>query len=388
MATEKKPLDPATVAKDLAHQLGWEFWIIDHKDIVNNVILTLLPDGDPTGLDTPQRRHLEIKNALKEKRDAMDLPKPDPKELEETNRWWKMYWNEKRMDTVAIGVKGNNIYIAANVKKRNTRQGIEKGTDEIAPENLGLHGGRHDDLIRKACAQYNKQNNANYTYTLLFPEKAPKTKVDNSERHAEMQIYAYLSQQNNNNNKRTDLGKDLGIDAIGVSKPLCGECSGFAKEKDITAVANSRYYLGEPTVAEVRDIVEAARLKAETAVKAIRKVLECRRAMYKAEAELDEASKAAAKFEKMENDESLVADKFKALKAKGKAEAALVKANNAMEAANRARVTARRNFDTARERANLASSNPEDFVISVPPGNWLNPLEGKFGTMAARRLLG
>ncbi|KAM0514406.1 hypothetical protein ACHAPE_006699 [Trichoderma viride] len=387
------PPSAITVALDLSHRLGWEFWLYDHGAITRDVLLELHPGGSPMGDDSPQHLSNEIKKeakkALEEKRKAMDLPKPDPKEHEALNKWWTLYWNEKRMETVAVGVRGNEVLIAVNVKKRITARGIETGKDELPPENLGLHDGRHDAMIRAACVQYNEENNVNYKYTLLLPERQPETKEQNSERHAEMQIYAYVRQQNPGGTGA------WGIEAIGVSKPLCRSCLSFVKIKKIPYAANPRYYLNEPTVTEVKGIVERAQKSAEQAQKAASNLDACR---AQVRADSAKASAATAKYEAAVRAWEAALDdpseEVKLRKAMNQAKGARITAQNKLAASttkmNNARGEKEKADERSRvasERANMVNTRPEDFNLDVPPGHWLDPKSIQFGRMSARPIL-
>lgn len=380
------------VALDLSHRLGWEFWLYDHAMITRDVLLELHPNGSPTGDDSPQHLNNEIKKefkkALEEKREAMDLPKPDPKEHEALNKWWKLYWNEKRMETVAVGIRGNEVFIAANVKKRTTAQGIETGNDEIPPENLGLHNGRHDAMIRAACAQYNEENNVNYRYTLLLPERPPKTKVQNSERHAEMQIFAYVRQENPGGTGA------WGIEAIGVSKPLCRSCLSFVKIKKIPYDANPRFYLHEPTVTEVKEIVAEAQRKAKVAegaatrLGASRTLVKTDRAkVSKATEKYDAAVQAWEAGQDGPDANKLRGAMDKAGGLQNKAKQTLKASIAKMDKAQAEKVKADENSRVASERANMLHTRPEDFNLDVPPGHWLDPKSAEFGRMNARPIL-
>ncbi|KAH7310919.1 hypothetical protein B0I35DRAFT_439889 [Stachybotrys elegans] len=387
-----------TVALDLSHRLGWEFWLHDHAAITRNVLLELHSGESPTGDDSPQHLSNEIKKeakkALEEKRKAMDLPKPDPKEHEALNKWWKLYWNEKRMETVAVGVRGNEVLIAANVKKRITARGIETGKDELPPENLGLHDGRHDAMIRAACVQYNKEHKVNYKYTLLLPERRPETKEQNSERHAEMQIYAYVRQQNPGGTGA------WGIEAIGVSKPLCRSCLSFVKVKKIPYDANPRYYLNEPTVTEVKEIVERAQKSATQAQTAASNLEACRAqvraesakvsaatANYEAAARAWEAAPDGPSDEAKRRKAELLKAMKQAMGARDKAQRKLTISTARMNSARGEKEKADERSRVASERANMVNTRPEDFNLDVPPGHWLDPKSDQFGRMSARPIL-
>lgn len=201
------------LAKELAYHLSWEFWMTDHATAAQSALETIYPNNivpdQPTAAIGSR-----IETGLRS--------------------WWKKYFKERRMDTVAVGISqdGRHIVIAANIKKR-TEQGIRKplkGTFDN--DEFGLHDGRHEAAIQRSVATF--WHTRGCIISVLTPENPPQNKEENGRLHAEMQIVNYMQTSG------------LAIGVIGISKIACAGCKDVLDTHGIDHVYNENGHLAFP----------------------------------------------------------------------------------------------------------------------------------------------
>lgn len=202
------------LAKELALQLSWEFWMTDHAPIMAEVLEELY---DP---DLRKKLPGNIKKTAENIQEALDS-------------WWTKFWTEMTTDTTVVGITHDSkeIVIAANIKKR-TIQAIKKRGkgggqhSEYNTTEFGFYDHRHEAAIQRVCETFPKPLWANIT--VLVPEDPPQNKEKNALLHAEMQIVRYYAEQ-----------QGVDIEVLGISKPACVNCAAELDRRGIHYVHNT-----------------------------------------------------------------------------------------------------------------------------------------------------
>ncbi|GAB1319349.1 hypothetical protein MFIFM68171_09559 [Madurella fahalii] len=181
---------------ELALQLHMEFWMMDHRAIIDSVAHNIL---------NPKKR---VKGSASEVAEQMK---------EQLDSWHKKCARERTTDTTAVAIASNgDIVIAANIKKR-TEQGIRRGgkgggtSSAPNPAEFGFYDRRHELTIQRVSQTFPQTRQANIIN--LVPAAHPRTPQENAELHAEMQIMRYAKQER------------LHIEVMGISKPACEKCA-------------------------------------------------------------------------------------------------------------------------------------------------------------------
>jgi hypothetical protein len=201
------------LAKELAYHLSWEFWMTDHAKAAQVALKKIYEEREIHDQPTLVLAH-ELWAGLRS--------------------YWKKYFKERRMDTVAVGISkdGKRIVIAANIKKR-TEQGIRKPLKgEFVNNEFGLHDGRHDAAVRESFATFEQTREC--IVDVLMPKRLPQSKEENGRLHAEMQIVNYMR------------NSDLELGVVGISKVACADCKRVLDEHRIDHVYNEDGHLSFP----------------------------------------------------------------------------------------------------------------------------------------------
>ncbi|KAI1087088.1 hypothetical protein F5B19DRAFT_91515 [Rostrohypoxylon terebratum] len=202
-----------SLAKELAYHLSWEFWMTDHAIAAQSALTKIYPKGvipdEPTAA-TGSKIWTELRS------------------------WWKKYFKERSMDTVAVGISqnGKHIVVAANIKKR-TEQGIRKPAKGVFnKDEFGLHDRRHDEAIRRAFPTF--PHTRGCIISVLMPKDQPQSKEQNAHLHAEMQIVNFMR------------NREMKIGVIGISKVACANCKEILDGCGIDHVFNENGHLTFP----------------------------------------------------------------------------------------------------------------------------------------------